>query len=177
MTKENKTPTVFLDRDGVLNKSEVRGRKPYAPRSFEDFEIYPEAFAALEKLKNAGYQLIVVTNQPDVGNGVVAQRVVEKMNAKLMQELPVDAVYACFHSQSEGCTCRKPGTGMFMRAVEEFGADLNNSFMVGDRFSDIKAGENAGCKTIFIDRHYSETPDMKPDYTVQDITDAVGYIL
>lgn len=168
---------VFLDRDGVINKSDVRDGKPYAPTRFDDFVILPEARTAASQLKNTGYLLIVVTNQPDVGNGHVNRHVVERMNKYLLDELPLDEIKCCFHSQNKGCLCRKPAAGMLLDARDELNIDLSNSFMVGDRWSDIEAGKKANCKTIFIDRNYKETKTINADYVCGNVLEAAEYIL
>ena len=169
---------VFLDRDGVLVVPEFREGRSFAPRRVEDFRVYPGAQQALAKLSAAGFLLAVVTNQPDVGNGLVSQAVVERMHELLKAELPIEAVRACYHRQNEGCYCRKPKPGMLLDLASEFGISLADSFMVGDRASDIDAGRAAGCKTVFLDLGY--TSERKPDYAtfaVQTIGEAADVIV
>lgn len=168
---------VFLDRDGVLNKTDVRDGKPYAPRSIQNFELTADALQSTHRLAEAGYILIVITNQPDVGNGYVEQSVVEAMNEKLFRELPLNAIKSCFHSQKDDCQCRKPKPGMLLEAFEELEIDPEHSFMVGDRWSDIHAGNAAGCKTIFIDNGYAEKKPENPDHVTASLSGAVDYIL
>lgn len=154
---------VFLDRDGVINRSAVRNGKPYAPRRLEDFRLLPGAARAIRNLKQAGLLVIVVTNQPDVGNGLVDASVVESMHDKLRQVSPVDDILVCPHRQDAGCRCRKPKPGLLVEAAKKWKIDLENSFMVGDRWGDIVAGQSAGCYTIFINRHYKEPQQTEPD--------------
>jgi D-glycero-D-manno-heptose 1,7-bisphosphate phosphatase len=168
---------VFLDRDGVLNRSDVVDGKPYAPRQVEGFCIYEEAYDCLCDLKKADFVLVVVTNQPDVGNGVVAKEVVDNMNRSLLRALPLDEVVVCYHSQSDGCLCRKPKAGMLQVAAEKYAIDLSRSFMVGDRWSDVAAGKLAGCKTIFIDRSYTEPNSEIPNIIVKSLREAADYVL
>lgn len=168
---------VFLDRDGVLNVSEVRNGKPYAPRSVAAFRLYDEAAPSLERLRAAGFTLIVVTNQPDIGNNLVDPAEVEAMNALLRQALPVDEVVVCPHAQSAGCDCRKPKPGMLLDAAGRHGINLAASFMVGDRAGDIGAGHAAGCRAIFINRGYSENAPSSPDAEVASLAEAVEKIL
>lgn len=167
---------VFLDRDGVLSRSDVRDGKPYAPTRFEDFDILPDAAGALGALKKDRFLLIVVTNQPDVGNGHVDHAVVEDMNARLARDLPIDAVKVCYHGQADGCDCRKPKPGMILNAAKEFDIDLAASFMVGDRWSDIDAGRAAGCRTVFIDRGYGERRPVTQDFTAASMGEAADLI-
>ena len=168
---------VFLDRDGVLNWTRVENAKPYAPRKLEDFRLLDDAIPSTMALKEAGYLLVVVTNQPDVGNGFVEQQVVEEMNRQMCQSLPLDDVKVCFHSQNEGCDCRKPKPGMLLEAMETHNIDLQASFMVGDRQGDVKAGKAAGCRTIFIERGYAESTENLADFTCRSLSEATEIIL
>ena len=169
---------VFLDRDGVLVVPHMRDGRSFAPRRFEDFRLYPEAKSALDRLKGAGYLLVVVTNQPDVGRGDISPATIERMHDRLCRELPVDHIEVCSHTQSDGCACRKPKPGMLLKAAGVYGIDLANSFMVGDRASDVTAGVAAGCTTVFIDLDYvSELKPLSCDYSVRSITEAADAIL
>ena len=169
---------VFLDRDGVLVIPEFRDGRSFAPRRLSDLAIYPEAPASLARLKAAGFQLIVVTNQPDVGNGLVRLSEVEAMHDVLVHQLPIDAIRTCYHAQGDGCICRKPRPGMLLAAAHENAIDMAQSFMVGDRASDIAAGAAAGCMTVFIDLGYTaETPPEYPTYRVTTIGGATDAIL
>ena len=172
-----KEKAVFLDRDGVLNLSEVVNGKPYAPRRLEDFIIVTEAYEATKLLSQEGFILIVVTNQPDVGNGLVTEEIVQAMNQRLMEELPIDDIKVCFHSQSEKCACRKPKPGMITKAALEFNIDLEKSYMIGDRWSDICAGNAAGCSSLLIDRGYREKIEEQPNVFVYSMLEAVQNIL
>ena len=170
---------VFLDRDGVINRALERDAKPYPPRSLEEFEILPEVPAACAKLKAAGFQLVVATNQPDVGRGTLAQSIVENIHAHMMDQLPIDRVEVCYHpgkGQSD-CQCRKPKPGMLVRAAQALNADLSRCWMVGDRWRDVDCGYAAGCKTIFIDRGYAEELKQKPDFTAKNLLEAAEIIL
>jgi D-glycero-D-manno-heptose 1,7-bisphosphate phosphatase len=168
---------VFLDRDGVINRSCLRGGKPYAPRGLEDFRLLPGAAQAVKSLKKGGFLVIVVTNQPDIGNGLVRRAVVEAMHAKLRAGVPVDDIWICPHRQDEGCDCRKPKPGMLLDAAAHWNIDLKNSYMVGDRDGDIVAGKAAGCYTLLINRHYSEPRRAKPDRAVRSLPAGVRFIL
>lgn len=174
---QNQRKAVFLDRDGVLNHSEVVEGKPYAPRRIEDFIIEEEAYEATELLFQAGFLLIVITNQPDVGNGLMKHKQVQAMNKKLMEELSLDDIKVCFHSQLESCNCRKPKPGMIKTAALEFNINLSKSYMIGDRWSDISAGKAAGCFTILIDRGYTEKIEEQPNVSVSNLQEAVQNIL
>lgn len=168
---------VFLDRDGVLVRTMVRDGKPYAVRSLGELELLPDARPATERLKDAGFLLVVVTNQPDVGNGLIDQGVVHAMHERLMAELPLDAVKACFHSQSETCACRKPRPGLLIDAANELDIDLQRSFMVGDRWSDMAAGVAVGCRSVFVDRGYREPRHLRTSASVASTAKAAVWIL
>jgi D-glycero-D-manno-heptose 1,7-bisphosphate phosphatase len=168
---------VFLDRDGVLTIPEFRDGRSFAPRRFADFRLYDDAGEATRRMKEAGFCLVVVTNQPDVGHGVVELGVVEEMHRQLAAALPVDAIEACYHRQDEGCDCRKPKAGMLRRAAARLGIDCSRSFMIGDRTSDVEAGRGAGCRTIFIDRGYIDERPEQPDFIVSSLAAATPIVL
>jgi D-glycero-D-manno-heptose 1,7-bisphosphate phosphatase len=170
---------VFLDRDGVVNRSLERNHKPFAPRNLDEFEILPEVPAACAKLKAARFLLVVATNQPDVGRGTLKREIVEMIHAHLLAQLPIDRIEVCFHpgqGQSD-CDCRKPKPGMLLRAARELGIDLAQSWMVGDRWRDVDCGHAAGCRTIFIDRGYAEELRQKPDFSAGNLAEAANIIL
>lgn len=172
-------PAVFLDRDGVINVSIVREGKPYAPATVEEFTLLPGVVEACRQLKDAGFLLVVATNQPNVGRGTQAQAVVEAMHAKMCAALPVDRVEVCYHAGrgEPECECRKPEPGMLRRAAAELGIDLQKSFMVGDRWRDIDCGQAAGCRTIFVDYHYDEALRAQPDFFCASLPEAARIIL
>ena len=170
---------VFLDRDGVINRALVRNGKPYPPASIEEFEILPGVAEVCAKLKQAGFLIVVATNQPDVGRGTMRLETVEAIHAHLCRELPVDRVEVCYHpgQGASECDCRKPRPGMLLRAARELGIDLKRSFMVGDRWRDIDCGHAAGCTTILIDYAYDEALRQPPDHRVKSLREAADMIL
>lgn len=168
---------IFLDRDGVLNRAFVRDGKPYPPDTLEQLEILPGVAAALEQLRAAGYLNIVVTNQPDVATGKQRIEVVEAMHAYLMKNLALDAVKVCYHSDADGCLCRKPKPGMLLEAARELDIDLARSCMVGDRWRDVGAAQAAGCAAYFLQYAYSEKSPDKPYVSVKSLPEAAGIIL
>jgi D-glycero-D-manno-heptose 1,7-bisphosphate phosphatase len=168
---------VFLDRDGVLNRALVRNRKPYAPRHLGEFRLLPGTAAAVRELKSAGFLIIVVTNQPDVGHGLTTPQALAAMHARLGERLPVDAILVCPHRQDAGCACRKPRPGMIHQAQTAWGIDVSRSYLVGDRATDIVAGRAAGLYTVFLDRGYAEPLLEPPDARVGSLRQAVRQIL
>ena len=168
---------VFLDRDGVLNRVIVRTGRPYPPESLTEFEILPDAEDLLRRLKNLGFLLLVVTNQPDVGRGRQSRERIEQMHAVLKARLPLDAIFVCYHSNEDDCQCRKPKPGMLLQAAVAYELDLPSCFMIGDRWRDADAGRAAGCKVIFIDYGYQERqPAEAPDARVRSLSEAVSWI-
>jgi D-glycero-D-manno-heptose 1,7-bisphosphate phosphatase len=178
MSNAEKVRAVFLDRDGVISRSIVRDGLPFAPTELNDFEILPESSAACARLKAAGFLLVVVTNQPEVGRGTMKQETVEAMNAKMQREVPIDRVEVCYHSGkgASQCDCRKPRTGMLVNAARALNIDLARSWMVGDRWRDIDCGFAAGCRTVFVDRGYAEALKQAPDFKVRDLAEAAEII-
>lgn len=168
---------VFLDRDGVINRAVVRDGKPYPPANLAELEILPGVANALVALHEAGFLLIVVTNQPDVARGTTPMAVVEKINNHLVSCLPIDEFRTCYHDSADGCDCRKPLPGAIITAAGKHGIDLGESYMVGDRWRDIEAGQRAGCKTIFIDYGYKEKQPESVDYRVKSLEEASKIIL
>jgi D-glycero-D-manno-heptose 1,7-bisphosphate phosphatase len=168
---------VFLDRDGVINRAIVRDGRPYSPGRLEDLEILPDVPEALKRLHEAGFRLIVVTNQPDVARGTLRREVLDAMHARLAACLPLDEFRVCPHADADACTCRKPKPGLLVQAAREADVVLERSFMVGDRWRDIEAGRRAGCTTVFIDRGYSERIADASDARVESLAHAAEWIL
>ena len=169
---------VFLDRDGVINRSVVRDGKPYPPATLAEFELLPGVEEACARLKAAGWLLIVATNQPDVGRGTQRQEEVEAMHAAMCRTLPIDGVEVCYDpGQGVPSEFRKPAPGMLLRAAQTMEIDLGQSWMVGDRWRDIDCGAAAGCRTIFVDHGYDETLKMRPDFTVRSLAGAADVML
>jgi D-glycero-D-manno-heptose 1,7-bisphosphate phosphatase len=168
---------VFLDRDGVLNRAIVSNGKPGAPATLREFVIVPDAPAGLEELRQRGFILIVVTNQPDVARGRQSRENVGQMHGALRRALPIDDILACFHDDSDNCACRKPRPGLLIEAQRKYGIDMSRSFLIGDRWKDIDAGNSAGCRTVLIDYGYDEpSPRTAPSARVDSLTGAVKWI-
>jgi D-sedoheptulose 7-phosphate isomerase len=169
---------VFLDRDGVLNRAVVRNGRPHPPRSVAELEVIPDARGALKRLRDKGYKLLVVTNQPDVSRGVASKASVDAINEKLGAELDLDGFLVCYHTDSDQCECRKPKPGLLLDAARRHQIDLTESFMVGDRWRDVEAGQKAGCRTVLIDGGYQEKePEQPPTVQVHSLEEAADWIL
>lgn len=168
---------VFLDRDGVINRSLVRDKKPCPPSSVEEVEVLPGVLRAIKELKKAGFVIVCVTNQPDVARRVQSRQTVEAIHEYLRRILVIDEIMVCYHDDDDQCQCRKPLPGMLLAAAKKYSINLKESFMVGDRWRDVEAGRRAGCVTVFIDHHYAESKQCYPDVSVSSLPEAVDWIL
>ncbi len=168
---------VFLDRDGVLNRTVVRDGHPYPPAGPQAVERLPGVEAACHRLVDAGWLLFVVTNQPDVARGGSTRAQIDAINAIAVDGLPVTEVLVCPHDDADGCDCRKPEPGLLLDAAARWGVDLVESVMVGDRWRDVEAGARAGTSTVFIDHGYAEDLEHMPDHVVADLPAAADVIL
>ena len=168
---------VFLDRDGVINRAILRENRPIPPANLSELEILPGVAEALTSLSAAGFVLIVVSNQPDVARGTTSLSTVEAINAELRRELPLDDFRVCCHDSADECECRKPKPGLITAAAAERNVDLSSSFLVGDRWRDIEAGQRAGCTTFYIDYGYSERQPEGWHYRVTSLAEAAAIIL
>jgi D-glycero-D-manno-heptose 1,7-bisphosphate phosphatase len=168
---------IFLDRDGVINRAFVRAGRPYPPTSLAELEVLPGVEDALHALKAAGYQLIVITNQPDVGRGTTTQESVDCIHAHLADSLPLDAIFMCPHDDGDSCACRKPLPGLITLAVDKLDLQPSASYVIGDRWRDMEAGRRAGCRTFFVDYGYDEQQPEDYDFRVNSLLDAAKIIL
>jgi len=172
------SPAVFLDRDGVLNRAVLRDGKPLPPPGLHHLEILPGTAFALKELKQHGFPLYVITNQPDVARGNLTRAEVDAMNEKLASELPIDDIFVCYHDDADQCACRKPSPGLLFEARRRHNIDLARSFVVGDRWRDIDAGHAAGCKAILIDYGYRERKAAQPpEAVVHSLREAADWII
>jgi D-glycero-D-manno-heptose 1,7-bisphosphate phosphatase len=166
---------VFLDRDGTLIHDVGYPNDPNA------VSLIPGAAAALARLQEQGFRLIVVSNQSGIGRGMVtreqARRVHEELAAQLAKSnVQLDSAYYCPHAPEDGCTCRKPSPNLLLRASEELHLDLRQSFMVGDKLSDVEAGLAAGCRTIFFRAGVNSEAPALADFVAANWSEATQYI-
>jgi D-glycero-D-manno-heptose 1,7-bisphosphate phosphatase len=168
---------VFLDRDGVLVRAPVVDGRPRSVHRVEDLELEDGVLDACTALRDAGFLLVVVTNQPDIARGTLAREAVDEMHVRLGELLPLDEIRVCPHDDADECACRKPKPGMLLEAAREHDIALGRSFLVGDRWRDVGAGRSAGCACVFLDREYSESMPVRPDFAVRDLGEAVAWIL
>jgi len=188
---------VFLDRDGVINELvyyEEQGIVD-SPFTIEQLKLFSWSDKAIKKLSEAGYKIVIVSNQPGIAKGHLSWRTFEKIRKKMRRELTkqgafIDGEYYCFHhpdaiveSLRTNCECRKPNPGLLLEAAMELNIDLHQSWMIGDGLTDMKAGKSAGCKTILVGKMKCELcrlmddEDAKPDAIASNLLEAASIIL
>lgn len=143
----NLNKTVFLDRDGVINKN----RSDYV-KTIDELEILDVA-DSIKKLKDNGFLVVVISNQSAINRGLTNHENVKQIHSAIQEYLKnkgtqIDAFYYCPHRPDEDCACRKPKLGLFKKAISDLKIDVKSSWLIGDRDSDIQAGQSVGCKTI-----------------------------
>ena len=167
---------VFLDRDGTINVN-----KPEYVHKIEDFIFIPGALTALKKLSETEYKIIIVTNQSGIARGYYNAKDLARLNQWLLKKLKengirIDKIYFCSHGPDDGCLCRKPKIGMFLKAVRDFKINLSKSWIIGDGKTDIVAGKNANVKTIKIGSRMPKSVRLEPNYYAKNILEAVKII-
>ena len=167
---------IFLDRDGVINKTIIKNGLPFSPSSFAELEILPGVKESILKLQKLNFLCLVVTNQPDVSRGKIEKKTVIEMNNYLKDEIKLDDIFVCYHDDHDNCKCRKPKSGLLLDAGKKWDINLKKSYMIGDRWKDIESGKRAGCKTIFIDCNYKEAKPKKPNFTTDTLLNSVHII-
>jgi len=168
----------FLDRDGVINRK--------APgngyiTTWEEMEILPGVPDCIAKLNNAGFHVIIVSNQRCVAKGLLSSADLEMMHERMKEHLAqfdarIDAIYYCPHELTSACRCRKPEPGMLLEAARDHEVDLPRSWMIGDSPIDVDAGKRAGCKTALLVENGSPA-SIEPDLIGESLIDVVARIL
>lgn len=167
---------VFLDRDGIINQALVRNGLPFSPANVAEFKWVEGIHAVSQQIISSGFDIFCVTNQPDVGRGLQERAIVEVLHQIVQDELPIKKIYVCYHDGASQCDCRKPKPGLLLQAAEEFELNLSRSYLVGDRWKDIDAGNTAGCRTIFLDYDYDEKLRSPPNHVIGSIHEVAGLI-
>lgn len=163
---------VFLDRDGVLVQASEIG---HGPLTLDQFRLLPGIREPLLRLREAGYLLVLATNQPGISRGTLRWEVLQEMHHRLGKEIALDGLYVCPHTDADACACRKPKPGLLLQAARDLGIDLGRSFFVGDTERDTRAGESAGVPTILVDCEYNR--ELKVEHRVRDVAAAAELIL
>jgi D-glycero-D-manno-heptose 1,7-bisphosphate phosphatase len=168
------TKIVFLDRDGVINKLVERDGQQVSPRTFEDFEILPGVISAINELKKNRFEVVVVTNQPDITRGLMKIDELEKMH-KWVHSLGVHEIRFCPHSGENNCECRKPKAGMLNMQLMTYAEAPFEKWMIGDSETDVTCGHLVGARTIRIAR--GARVDSLAEYIAEDLKQAVRYVV
>ncbi|WP_292369173.1 D-glycero-beta-D-manno-heptose 1,7-bisphosphate 7-phosphatase [Methanoregula sp. UBA64] len=184
MSREIHT-AVFLDRDGVINQD-----PPHYAHRIDQLIVIKGSGIAIKMLNDAGFMVIVVTNQSGVAKGMYEEADIRNFNNEMMRRLGndnarIDAIYYCPHHPDAvvqkyriECECRKPKPGLLLEAGMKFGIDFSASFLVGDKWSDVEAGRQVGCRTSLVMtghgyQEYVNNQDNTVDYVATDLLDAV----
>ena len=146
---------VFLDRDGVINALVERGGKMVSPRRYQDFRILNGVSEVIETLRQQKYEMVVVSNQPDISRGLMLQTDLDQMTEAVLA-LGVSQVLICPHSDEDGCSCRKPKPGLLSRYLDSLHYQPTELWMIGDQETDMIAGITAGARAILISSKRSE---------------------
>jgi len=173
---------IFLDRDGIINKS--AGKHKYI-LDWNSFEFLPGFINTFRKICKLNYKLIIVTNQQCIGKGLINETELNAIhnnmvNTLSMNQIYIQNIYYCPHLVEEKCNCRKPNVGMLIKAKKELGLkiDYNYCFLIGDRFSDISAGIAFGCKTILLNSCMRKIPRRtQPDFIITEISQLLNIFI
>ena len=168
-----KKRAAFLDRDGVINKSILENGLPKPPSNINDVIILDGVIESVEILFKNGFVPIVITNQPDVARGNKLINDINLINEKIAKLTKIEHFYSCFHDDLDNCKCRKPKTGMILQAVSDLNIDVSKSFLVGDLWKDIEAGQKMSISSYFIDYEYPELRPEMPFIRVCSLLEAV----
>lgn len=167
---------IFLDRDGTLIVDTYYPRDPALVAPVEG------VFEAMHQFINAGYALVVISNQSGVARGKITPEEAKAVHERFIDLFSSEGIsftgsYYCPHDNGDGCDCRKPNPGMLLQAARDHDLDCARSFMMGDRLSDIEAGKNAGCRTVLFESEYVSGPTDVPDCVVTRWDDASSFVL
>ncbi|MFH1798921.1 MAG: HAD family hydrolase [Candidatus Omnitrophota bacterium] len=184
----NNNKYVFIDRDGVINKDPAGCTRYGYVTGWEDFHIIPGVVEAIKTLTEAGYKIIIISNQQGVGKGYFSRADLDEITVKLKDTIKqaggeISDVYYCTHLKEEKCGCRKPNSGLFQIAKKELGIEsLSGKFFIGDTESDMCSGKKVGMGTILVLTGKSSAEDAeswqcKPDHICNDLLDAARLIM
>jgi D-glycero-D-manno-heptose 1,7-bisphosphate phosphatase len=166
------SPAVFLDRDGVINELITEQGSQRSPRTIGEFRIIPGFVEFARELKEMGFELIVITNQPEVRRQLVQSFVIEEFHEIIRKTAGVEHFFVCWHDEEDKCDCRKPKPGLILQAARELGIDLKRSYLVGDRPKDAEAATAAGCGAILFRNN-----DLEQGNSFTHYRQVIDYIL
>jgi len=175
---------IFVDRDGVINEDKIGG---YITR-WEEFRFIDGTIEALKQLSDAGFEIVIISNQAGIGDGVYSEKSLNEITKKMLDTLKkrgvkIRGIYYCLHGKQEGCDCRKPKTGLFEQAARKIDFDPGQAYFFGDKASDMEAGLKFGLRNVYVLTGHGEADREKlkeigqPDTIVPTITEAAQYVL
>ena len=184
MPSAKKRDVIFIDRDGVINEDPIGD---YVKR-WEDFRFIPGTVDALKRLSQSGFDVVIISNQAGIGDGVYSEKTLQEITRNMLAALKkggvnVRAVYYCLHGKEANCDCRKPKTGLFKKAAADIKFDPRETFFIGDKLSDVHAGHSFGLRTLFVLTGHgaNDRPQLsknkQPEGIFASLKEAVDYVL
>lgn len=175
---------IFVDRDGVINEDLIGD---YI-KTWNNFRFIPGSIEALKKMSDKGYEIIIISNQAGIGDGVYAESALNDITNKMLHQLKehqiqIKGIYYCLHGKDAGCECRKPKTGLFLQAARDVQFNPSETYFIGDKATDVEAGKRFGLKTLFVLTGHGSIDQsklvngLKPEKILPSIKEAADYIL
>ena len=179
--------TIFIDRDGVVNKDPGGWTRHQYVAELKDFHFLPGALEALALLNRNRVQVVIVSNQAGVNKGYFSKERLDEITCMMLSEIKknsgkISEVYYCVHTNEDNCNCRKPKPGMLEQAIKKYSVTTRDTYIIGDSEVDVLAGKSAGLNTIFVLSGKTTMNEMrkwgvKPDYIFKDLLEAVKWLL
>ena len=173
---KSRKKAVFLDRDGVINKTCFRGGEISSPRNISELILTENIRITLDKLRVLNFELVVITNQPDISRGLMSQEDLHLIHEKIRVETGLNNIYVCPHDNQDRCECRKPKTGMIEQAISDLDLDTYGSYLIGDRVSDVQAGITMNLRSILLTTNFKINQTVSNFIMCSDIYRAVETI-
>ncbi len=166
---------VFIERDGILNQARVERQQQISPLLVEEFKINTGVAPLLKQLQAAGFKIIVTTNQPGISRGYLSRRELDRMHDLLRRALPMDDLLLCAHDDTDHCPCRKPRPGLFTEAAHKWRLNLDQSFVISDKWQDAEAARAVGATSLLVKSPWIGTAHH--DFVLPDMAAVVKKIL
>jgi D-glycero-D-manno-heptose 1,7-bisphosphate phosphatase len=141
---------ILIERDGILNLVQISGQSQVTPHTLEEIQINPDAIPMVEKLKAAGFVLVATTNQPGLSSGDLSRRELDRIHDLIRRTLPIDDILVCPHDEDDMCPCHKPRPGLLREAAFKWQLNLEQSFVVSDKWQDAEAAHASGCTSLLL---------------------------
>lgn len=167
---------LFFDRDGIINEVIFRDSRVESPRTFSEFKIRQEFIEFYNKIIKTGFNSFIISNQPDVQRNKMDIKELEMMTDQLNYSFNFKEISYCLHDDSDNCNCRKPKPGMITKLLEKYNLLKDESIFIGDSIKDVKAGLNAGIKTVLLRTNYNLNSDIHADYRINNLTEILKII-